>query len=237
MDSALRPRDIQARIRAGASPEQVAEAAGVPIERIDAFAAPVIAERDYIAGLARTNPVRRRGETTSHRTLRNAVADALAAMCTPEAMEKKYGLKDAAPLLFAVGDGNHSLATAKACYEEQKKGKTPEEYLALPARYALVEVVNNHDDALQFEPIHRVLFGVDHQKFMDAFRAAYPNAMRLDYLPQGEVAHPLDMTQAVRGKPVVELFQDFFTKMNGRPLTVEETVAVKRLREEASKSE
>ncbi len=75
-----------------------------------------------------------------------------------------------------MGDGYHSLATAKACYEEQKKGKTPEEYLALPARYALVEVVNNHDDALQFEPIHRVLFGVDHQKFMDAFRAAYPNA-------------------------------------------------------------
>ncbi|MDO5534281.1 MAG: septation protein SepH, partial [Propionibacteriaceae bacterium] len=79
MDSALRPRDIQARIRAGASPQDVAEAAGVPLERIDAFAAPVIAERDYIAGLARTNPVRRRGETTSHRTLRNAVADALAA--------------------------------------------------------------------------------------------------------------------------------------------------------------
>ena len=43
-------------------------------------------------------------------------------------------------------------------------------------RFALVEVVNNHDDALQFEPIHRVLFGVDHKKFMDAFRAAYPNA-------------------------------------------------------------
>ena len=79
MESALRPRDIQARIRAGASPEEVAEAAGVPVERIDAFAAPVMAERDYIAGLARTNPVRRRGETTSHRTLRNAVADALAA--------------------------------------------------------------------------------------------------------------------------------------------------------------
>ena len=72
---------------------------------------------------------------------------------------------------------------------------------------------------------------------MAQLRAAYPNAMRLDYLPQGEVAHPLDMTQAVRGKPFVELFQDFFTKMNGRPLTVEETVAVKRLREEASKSD
>lgn len=79
MESALRPRDIQARIRAGASPEEVAEAAGVPVDRIAAFADPVIAERDYLAGLARTNPVRRRGETTSHRTLRNAVADALAA--------------------------------------------------------------------------------------------------------------------------------------------------------------
>ena len=68
------------------------------------------------------------------------------------------------------------LATAKACYEEQKKGKTPEEYLALPSRYALVEVVNNHDDALQFEPIHRVLFGVDHEKFMEEFKKFYPNA-------------------------------------------------------------
>ena len=78
MESALRPRDIQARIRAGASPDEVAEAAGVPVEKIAAFADPVIAERDYIAGLARTNPVRRRGETTSHRTLRNAVTDTLA---------------------------------------------------------------------------------------------------------------------------------------------------------------
>ena len=100
----------------------------------------------------------------------NAVADALEDLTTDEAMQKKYGVSGVAPLLFAVGDGNHSLATAKACYEEQKKGKTPEEYLALPARYALVEVVNNHDDALQFEPIHRVLFGVDHEKFMEEFK-------------------------------------------------------------------
>ena len=106
----------------------------------------------------------------------NAVADALEDLTTDEAMQKKYGVSGVAPLLFAVGDGNHSLATAKACYEEQKKGKTPQEYLALPSRFALVEVVNNHDDALQFEPIHRVLFGVDHEKFMKAFQAAYPNA-------------------------------------------------------------
>lgn len=105
-----------------------------------------------------------------------AVADALEGLTTDEAMKSKYNVSGVAPLLFAVGDGNHSLATAKACYEEQKKGKTPEEYLALPARYALVEVVNNHDDALQFEPIHRVLFGVDHEQFMTEFRKFYPNA-------------------------------------------------------------
>ena len=101
----------------------------------------------------------------------DAVANALEGLTTDAAMEKKYNVSGVAPLLFAVGDGNHSLATAKACYEEQKKGKTPEEYLALPARYALVEVVNNHDDALQFEPIHRVLFGVDGDDLLDELQA------------------------------------------------------------------
>ena len=72
---------------------------------------------------------------------------------------------------------------------------------------------------------------------MAQLRAAYPNAMRLDYQPQGAAALPADMTQAVRGKPFAELFQDFFTKMNGRPLTTEEVLAVKKLREEASKIE
>lgn len=78
MDSALRPRDIQARIRAGEPVEDVARAAGVPIERLDAFAAPVIAEREHVAGLAQTHPIRRRGETTSHRPLRTAVRESLA---------------------------------------------------------------------------------------------------------------------------------------------------------------
>ena len=105
-----------------------------------------------------------------------AVADALLNLTSKEAMEAKYGEGDAAPLLFAVGDGNHSLATAKACYEEQKKGLTEEERRALPARYALVEVVNNHDDALQFEPIHRVVFGVEPQHLLAQFRKTYPNA-------------------------------------------------------------
>ncbi|MFR1480097.1 MAG: DUF1015 family protein [Hydrogeniiclostridium mannosilyticum] len=91
----------------------------------------------------------------------DAVAGALSALCSEEAMEKKYGLRGAAPLLFAVGDGNHSLATAKQCYENLKRVTPRERWASLPARYALVEVVNNHDEALRFEPIHRVVFGVD----------------------------------------------------------------------------
>ena len=106
----------------------------------------------------------------------DAAADALTALAAPEAVEKKYGLKDAAPLLFAVGDGNHSLATAKQCYEDQKKVTPPDQWAALPARYALAEVVNNHDDALQFEPIHRCLFGVKPEKVLEALGAFYPGA-------------------------------------------------------------
>ncbi len=64
-------------------------------------------------------------------------------------------------LLFAVGDGNHSLATAKTCWEEIKKTVPESEWDTHPARYCLVEVVNIHSDALEFEPIHRVLFNVD----------------------------------------------------------------------------
>ena len=63
-------------------------------------------------------------------------------------------------LLFCVGDGNHSLATAKECYELNKN-----EY----SRYALVEIVNIHDEALQFEPIYRVVFGVDGEKLIESF--------------------------------------------------------------------
>ena len=106
----------------------------------------------------------------------DAVADALTALCAPEAMERKYGMKDAAPLLFAVGDGNHSLATAKQCYENLKKVTPEDQWASLPARYALVEVVNNHDDALQFEPIHRVVFNVEPEKVLEALKAFYPGA-------------------------------------------------------------
>ena len=69
-------------------------------------------------------------------------------------------------LVFAVGDGNHSLAAAKACYEAQKaQGLTNP-----PARYAMVELENIHDDALKFEPIHRIVKGVNPDELIAAVK-------------------------------------------------------------------
>ncbi len=87
------------------------------------------------------------------------------------ALEK---LADEQPLLFAVGDGNHSLASAKALYEEEKAKFGPGSEKTLPSRYALVEIVNLYDTALEFEPIHRVLFDIDAPALMDALKAEYP---------------------------------------------------------------
>lgn len=103
------------------------------------------------------------------------IAAALSNLATAKEMEKKYAIKDAKPLLFAMGDGNHSLATAKQCYENLKKTTPLDEAETLRARYALVEVVNNHDDALKFEPIHRVLFNVDYKDVLNRLKEYYPD--------------------------------------------------------------
>ena len=65
------------------------------------------------------------------------------------------------PLTYAVGDGNHSLATAKACYEELKKNNPDKDLSNHPARFALVELENIHDEAQQFAPIHRLIANTD----------------------------------------------------------------------------
>ena len=85
----------------------------------------------------------------------------LEALISPDAIKERYGDASLAPLLFAVGDGNHSLATAKAAYEEVKAAIGEEAAKSHPARYALAEVVNLHDASLNFEPIYRVVFGCD----------------------------------------------------------------------------
>ena len=108
---------------------------------------------------------------------------ALAALITPEAMTERYGKEGLAPLLFAVGDGNHSLAAAKTCFEEIRTEVGDEAAMDHPARYALCEVVNLYDDSLQFEPIYRVAFGVDPEAVLTAFEG-YIRALHGDAAPQ-----------------------------------------------------
>jgi len=83
-------------------------------------------------------------------------------------VDQKYADLEGAPMVFAVGDGNHSLATAKSCYEELKKNNPGTDLSNHPARYALVELENIHDAAQAFEPIHRVIFRTDPAKLLAA---------------------------------------------------------------------
>ena len=87
------------------------------------------------------------------------------------AFEKlRAGLDPENPLLFAMGDGNHSFATAKSCWEDIKKTLSPEEFKTHPARYCLVELENIFDPGLVFEPIHRVFFNVPEDVFLEELR-------------------------------------------------------------------
>ena len=105
------------------------------------------------------------------------LAAALEGLADPAAFRAKYGVgEDVSVMLYAVGDGNHSLATAKECYERQKKLTPPEQWANLPARYALAELCDLHDTSLQFEAIHRVVFGVDPAQLLSDLKDAFPDA-------------------------------------------------------------
>ena len=89
--------------------------------------------------------------------LEEEIVASLRRLANPEVFAAKYGLSQDQPvLLFAMGDGNHSLATAKAVWKRMR----PDVGLDHPARYALIELENVHEEGLEFEPIHRVLFGL-----------------------------------------------------------------------------
>lgn len=94
------------------------------------------------------------------------VLEALTALSDKAAFEKKYGSKPV--LLFAMGDGNHSLATAKANWEKIKATLPEEQREDHPARYALIELNNVHDKGIVFEAIHRNVFGIPGEKLVEA---------------------------------------------------------------------
>jgi hypothetical protein len=97
------------------------------------------------------------------------IVRALEQLANPQIFSAKYDIpKDQPVLLFAMGDGNHSLATAKAIWEK-KKAQAGMDH---PSRYALVEIENVHDEGLEFAPIHRVVFGLQ-QDIFSAMKASF----------------------------------------------------------------
>jgi hypothetical protein len=122
---------------------------------------------------------------------------ALRGLAKPETFQAKYDIgRDKPVLLFAMGDGNHSLATAKAVWEKLK----PRVGMDHPARYALVEIENVHDAGLEFEPIHRVLFSVK-QDLLAALQKNFGKNMK--YTTVGSAQEMIRRVDSAGGKKQV----------------------------------
>ena len=115
---------------------------------------------------------RLRGWAVEDPALVAQVDAALAALADPTAFARRWpAAKGQEPMVLAVGDGNHSLATAKAYWEELKPTLTEEQRRTHPARWCLAEVCNVHSPAIEIEPIHRVVFGVSAKELYAALDA------------------------------------------------------------------
>ena len=130
--------------------------------------------------------------------------------------EKYTGLKGT-PMVFAVGDGNHSLATAKSCYEELKKNNPGVDLSNHPARYALVELENIHDPAQVFEPIHRVIFKTEPKKLLKALEEACAGAEGFPvkwYAGEESGTIVLDKSKGELAVGILQHFLDDYLKEN-----------------------
>ncbi len=131
----------------------------------------------------------------------NQVVNALEKLADPDAYRKKYET-DGEVMLYAMGDGNHSFATAKAIWEKLKaEADDPAEVMDHPARFALVELVNVHDPGLEFEAIHRVLFDVDIAHLKKAQEQFYAEAgTPLTFIPCAGLAEAQHIAAERRGE-------------------------------------
>ncbi len=98
-------------------------------------------------------------------------------LLNPESFAKRYNAEGEPVLIFAIGDGNHSLSTAKACWERMKPSLSSAEQETHPARFALVELINIMDPVEKFEPIHRVIFDTDTKKLRAALLSEMEGAV------------------------------------------------------------
>ncbi|MCB1776908.1 MAG: DUF1015 domain-containing protein [Candidatus Competibacteraceae bacterium] len=110
-----------------------------------------------------------RGWRLGHPLLMQWVIERLAGLASPALFNDRYGVTDEPVMLYAMGDGNHSFATAKTLWENLKRhAPDPAAIMDHPARHALVELVNLHDEGLQFEAIHRVAFNINPASLLEA---------------------------------------------------------------------
>ncbi len=112
-----------------------------------------------------------RGFKVDDESTLESIVSAFEKLADKDSFQAQYG--DSHVLLYAMGDGNHSLATAKAVWEDIKKENTHSaDIMNHPARWALVEIENIHDSGIVFEPIHRVLFNCTSDMFFNALDAS-----------------------------------------------------------------
>ncbi|MDD3262472.1 MAG: DUF1015 domain-containing protein [Candidatus Absconditabacteria bacterium] len=139
---------------------------------------PLFANKDKYTKLYQTELMMNGGYISGYKiedpeSIQNIVS-ALTKLADPASFQQRYQVgPDKGVLLFAMGDGNHSLATAKAIREEKKQSLTPQQKANHPARFALIELVNVHDDGLTFEPIHRVLFNINPSNLLNDMKAYF----------------------------------------------------------------
>ena len=124
------------------------------------------------------------------------------------AVPGKYADLEGESVVLAVGDGNHSLATAKSCYEALKEANPEKDLSGWSARYALVELENIHDESQVFEPIHRIVMGVDGQKL----RADLQKLQGSEGFPVGWICNGREETillDKAHGEMAVAVLQPF----------------------------
>lgn len=156
---------------------------------------PVVAIRDELEKAYDTPLMLGGGQLTGwfipEGPLTDKIQQVLETLAAPERLRERYGAPvDAPALQFATGDGNHSMAAARARWEQIRETLTPQQRLEHPARWALAEVVNLQDESLEIEPIHRLVAGVNPQTVLqDAvnyFAAQGAQAQLLEQAPEKE---------------------------------------------------
>lgn len=187
---------------------------------------PIRAQKEKLKKLYDFDLMLKGGHITGYlidKSMYGGISDALDRLNDKSEFEKKYGVSDKGVLLFAAGDGNHSLATAKSCWEEIKKNLTEEERKNHPARYALAELNNIHDEALEFEPIQRVVFNVNTEDILDGISRYYSEVsftdnggQRIDFV-YGDTEGSVFVKDAPSNLPVgtLQKYLDDYIEKNG----------------------